>query len=59
MAADFLFHRDSAAKTCRMLGLAAGSPLPNLEMILRVTEANQVGESVELVACRRLTNRTD
>ena len=59
LAADFLFHPDSGVRTAGMLGLPAGGPLPNLEMILRVTEANQVGENVELVACRRLANRAD
>jgi len=56
LAADFLFRPDSGAETSKMLGLPAGGRLPNLEMILRVTEANQVGESVEVVACRRLAN---
>lgn len=56
LAADFLFRPDSGAQTSKMLKLPAGGRLPNLEMILRVTEANQVGESVELVACRRLSN---
>jgi hypothetical protein len=42
-----------------MLGLSANSPLPDLEMILRVTEMNQVGDSVQLVACRKLVRDSD
>jgi hypothetical protein len=59
LATDFLFHRDSAAKTRRLLGVSEGGALPNLEMILRVTEMNQIGESVQLVACRRVVSHSD
>jgi hypothetical protein len=59
MSAGFLFHRDSAAKVRRILSLSGSEPLPNLEMMLRVTEVNQVGNNVELVACRKLENKTD
>jgi hypothetical protein len=59
LATDFLFHLESAAKTRRMLGVSKGGALPNLEMMLRVTEMNQIGESVQLVACRRVVGHTD
>jgi len=59
MAADFLFHQGSGPRLWQMLRLPKGAPLPNLEMILRVTEANQVGEGVELVACRKLVTRNE
>jgi len=59
LAGEFLFHDESVDKTRRMLGLSANSPLPDLEMILRVTEMNQVGDSVQLVACRRLVRDSD
>jgi hypothetical protein len=36
------------------LRLTANGPLPDLEMMVRVTELNEVGDHVELVACRRL-----
>ena len=42
-----------------MLKMAETSQLPDLEMILRITELNEVGASVELVACRKLTGRAD
>ena len=59
LAGEFLFHDESVDKTRRMLGLTANSPLPDLEMILRVTEMNQVGDSVQLVACRKLVRDSD
>jgi hypothetical protein len=59
LAGEFLFHDESVDKTRRMLGLSANSPLPDLEMILRVTEMNQVGDSVQLVACRKLVHDSD
>jgi hypothetical protein len=59
LAGEFLFHDESVDKTRRMLGLDANSPLPDLEMMLRVTEMNQVGDSVQLVACRRLIRDSD
>jgi hypothetical protein len=59
MAADFLVRSESANRVRRTLGLAAGSDLPNLEMVLRVTEVNQVGDSVELAACRPLPLRPE
>jgi hypothetical protein len=59
LATDFLFHQESAAKTRRLLGVPDGGALPNLEMMLRVTEMNQIGESVQLVACRMVVSHSD
>ena len=59
LAADFLFHPESSAKTRRMLSLPSSGRLPDLEMILRVSEVNQIGDGVELVACRKLERRAD
>ena len=59
LAGEFLLRADSAAKALRMMKLAENSPLPDLEMILRVTEVNGTGDSVTLVACRTLPERMD
>ena len=56
LAGDFLLRSDAVATAFRMLGLPASSRLPDLEMVLRVTEANDVGDSVTLISCRRLTS---
>jgi hypothetical protein len=50
---------DSVEEALRMLGLPKSSPLPDLEMILRITEVNEVGDSVRLVACRKLAGRIE
>jgi hypothetical protein len=42
-----------------MIKMRENSLLPDLEMILRITEVNEVGNSVELVACRKLVGRSD
>jgi hypothetical protein len=55
MAGEFLMRSDSAAQVRRILGLSKDSPLPDLEMILRVTEQNEIGDSAELIACRKIT----
>jgi hypothetical protein len=59
MAGEFLFRKDSVARIRRALRLSGGSPLPNLEMVLRVTEVNQVGDSVDLAACRVLPGASE
>jgi hypothetical protein len=58
MAGQFLLQDDSVSITRSMLGLPRGSPLPDFEMILRVTELNEIGNSVGLVACRKITDRS-
>ncbi|HVH85525.1 MAG TPA: hypothetical protein VM912_02300 [Terriglobales bacterium] len=57
MAGAFLLQDESVAKTRSALRLPPGSPLPDFEMVLRVTEFNEIGNSAELVACHKLSNR--
>jgi hypothetical protein len=58
MAGQFLLQDDSVSTARRMLGLPPGSPLPDFEMVLRVTELNEIGHSVAFVACRKITDRS-
>ena len=55
LAGEFLLRSDSVVRTLRMLNLPQKGLLPDLEMILRITEVNEVGDSVALVACRKLS----
>lgn len=54
MAGEFLLREGSASQLRRALNLASAAPLPDMEVVLRVTEQNEVGDSVELAACRAL-----
>ncbi len=58
MAGQFLLQDDSVSTARSMLGLPPASPLPDFEMVLRVTELNEVGNSVAFVACRKITDRS-
>ncbi len=58
MAGQFLLQDDSVSITRRMLGLPPSSPLPDFEMVLRVTELNEIGNSVAFVACRKIADRS-
>ena len=57
MSGGILVREDSSVKLRKMLELDARSPLPELEMILEVTEQNEIGERVELVAARKLERK--
>jgi hypothetical protein len=59
LAGEFLLRSDSVGKALRMLKLPEAGPLPDLEMILRISEVNEVGDSVGLVACRKLAKQAD
>ena len=59
MSGELLLRNDSTAQIRRMLGLPSGTELPDLEMVLRVSEQNEIGDSVELVACRKVTQHTE
>jgi hypothetical protein len=59
MATEFLFQGELLSEVRRRLGLPLTGPLPALEMVLRVTELNETGESVELAACRKLAGQLD
>jgi hypothetical protein len=54
MAGEFLLREESLAKVRSLLAVPPGEPIPDLEMILQVTEQNEVGERAELSAIRRI-----
>jgi hypothetical protein len=58
MAGEFRLQNDSVPITRRALGLPPGSPLPDFEMVLGITELNEIGNSVGFVACRKITDRS-
>jgi hypothetical protein len=53
MAGEYLLRPEAVAGAARMLGVPVGARVPECELLLRVTEFNEVGEGVELIACRR------
>ncbi|HWC98965.1 MAG TPA: hypothetical protein VG456_19530 [Candidatus Sulfopaludibacter sp.] len=59
MAGELLLRHDSALNLRKLLSLSASAPLPDLEMVVQVTEQNEIGERVELVTARKLSKRTD
>jgi hypothetical protein len=59
MAGELLLRDDSARQVRQRLGLPANAPLPELEMVLRISEQNEIGDSVDLVACRRVVRRSE
>ncbi|HXB72133.1 MAG TPA: hypothetical protein VNY05_28105 [Candidatus Acidoferrales bacterium] len=59
MAGELLLRNGSTAQVRQMLGLPSRGRLPDLEMVLRVSEQNEIGDSVELVACRKVTQHTE
>ena len=59
MAGEMLLRNDSADQIRRMMSLPSGSRLPDLEMVLRVSEQNEIGDSVELVACRKVVRHSE
>jgi hypothetical protein len=59
MSGELLLRNDSTAQIRRMLGLSSSGKLPDLEMVVRVSEQNEIGDSVELVACRKVTQHTE
>jgi hypothetical protein len=54
MAGEMLLRNDSTAQIERMLALAPGAEVPDLEMVLRVSEQNEIGDSVDVAACRKI-----
>jgi len=54
MAGEFLLRGESLAKVRSVLSLSPGQSIPDIEMIVRVTEQNEVGERAELAAVRRI-----
>jgi hypothetical protein len=59
MAGEFLLREESVEKVRSSLGLRGGGPIPDLEMVLQVSEQNEIGERVALVSARRIAQRAD
>jgi len=59
MAGELLLRNDSTAQIRRMLGISSRERLPDLEMVLRVSEQNEIGDSVDLVAVRKVTRQAE
>jgi hypothetical protein len=54
LGAEFILQKSLLAKVLNQLRLRAGDALPDLEMMVRVSELNEIGDNVDLVACRRV-----
>jgi hypothetical protein len=59
MAGEVLLRDDSAAKVRKMLALPASRPLPDLEMVLQISEQNEIGNRAELVSARKIGRHSD
>ena len=59
MAGEFLLRDDSGAKVRAMAALPPGGALPDMEMVLQVSEQNEIGNRVELVAARKIARHYD
>ncbi len=59
MAGEVLLRDDSAAKVRKILALSASAPLPDLEMVLQVSEQNEIGARAELVSARKIARHFD
>jgi len=59
MAGELLLRQDSTAFIRRALGLSSRERVPSLEMVLRVSEQNEIGDGVELAACRRVKEHAE
>jgi hypothetical protein len=59
MAGELLLRQDSTAQIRRAVGLSSRERLPSLEMVLRVSEQNEIGDGVELVACRKVKEHAE
>jgi len=59
MAGEVLLRDDSAAKARKMLAVPASRPLPDLEMVLQISEQNEIGNRVELVSARKVGRHSD
>lgn len=58
MAGQFLLRQDSGERIRKLLSLGSTNPLPELEMVLKVSEQNEIGDQVELVSARTITRRS-
>jgi hypothetical protein len=59
MAGEVLLRDDSAAKVRKILAVPPSGPLPDLEMVLQVSEQNEIGARAELVSARKIARRSD
>lgn len=59
MAGEFLLRPESAARIRAMAGLPARGAFPEIEMVLQVSEQNETGSRVELVAARKIGRHLD
>jgi hypothetical protein len=53
MAGEFLLRPESLSRIAHLLGVSASGPVPNCELLLRVSEVNETGDGVELLAVHR------
>jgi hypothetical protein len=54
MAGEFLLRSGSAEQIRRMLGIGNNARMPDLEMVIRVSEQNEIGDNVDLAAIRKI-----
>lgn len=59
LAGEFLMRTDALDKVLRTIGHPTNGTVPDLEMILQITEVNEVGDGVALIGCRKLDSRPD
>jgi hypothetical protein len=59
MAGEFLLREESLEKVRNLLSLPVRGALPDLEMIIQVSEQNETGDRVALVAARRIAHGTE
>ena len=59
MAGELLLRPESATRVRRMLGVAENAPLPDLEMVLRISEQNEIGDRAKIVSARKLPRHFD
>jgi hypothetical protein len=56
MAGEFLLREESLEKVRKVLALPASGALPDLEMIVQVSEQNETGDRVALVSARKIAH---
>jgi hypothetical protein len=59
MAGELLLRADSAAKVLKMLDLPESASIPDLEMMLRISEQNEIGDRAQIVSVRKLPRHFD
>lgn len=56
MAGEFLLREESLEKIRASLSIPAGAAIPDLEMIIQVSEQNETGDRVALVSARQIVH---